>query len=122
MDTKWKKRKKIVSFIMFFLGVSLSLGSFAEILRLKPAGVRIWQLDRMLEDDYQESRRFREYVERRLEDFLLMAAGGDGLWGIWGYEDGTYYGGGYDGYLYEDFGPHTQNLDRKSTRLNSSHR
>ena len=94
MDTKWKKRKKIVSFIMFFLGVSLSLGSFAEILRLKPAGVRIWQLDRMLEDDYQESRRFREYVERRLEDFLLMAAGGDGLWGIWG----------YDGYLYEDFG------------------
>lgn len=79
---------------MFFLGVSLSLGSFAEILRLKPAGVRIWQLDRMLEDDYQESRRFREYVERRLEDFLLMAAGGDGLWGIWG----------YDGYLYEDFG------------------
>ena len=53
MDTKWKKRKKIVSFIMFFLGVSLSLGSFAEILRLKPAGVRIWQLDRMLEDDYQ---------------------------------------------------------------------
>ncbi len=94
MDTKWKKRKKIVSFIMFFLGVSLSLGSFAEILRLKPAGVRIWQLDRMLEDDYQESRMFREYVERRLEDFLLMAAGGDGLWGIWG----------YDGYLYEDFG------------------
>ena len=94
MDTKWKKRKKIISFIMFFLGVSLSLGSFAEILRLKPAGVRIWQLDRMLEDDYQESRRFREYVERRLEDFLLMAAGGDGLWGIWG----------YDGYLYEDFG------------------
>ncbi len=89
---------------MFFLGVSLSLGSFAEILRLKPAGVRIWQLDRMLEDDYQESRRFREYVERRLEDFLLMAAGGDGLWGIWGYDDGTYYGGGYDGYLYEDFG------------------
>lgn len=89
---------------MFFLGVSLSLGGFAEILRLKPAGVRIWQLDRMLEDDYQESRRFREYVERRLEDFLLMAAGGDGLWGIWGYDDGTYYGGGYDGYLYEDFG------------------
>ncbi|MDE6973367.1 MAG: HAMP domain-containing histidine kinase [Lachnospiraceae bacterium] len=66
--------------------------------------MRIWQLDRMLEDDYQESRRFREYVERRLEDFLLMAAGGDGLWGIWGYDDGTYYGGGYDGYLYEDFG------------------
>lgn len=89
---------------MFFLGVSLSLGGFAEILRLKPASVRIWQLDRMLEDDYQESRRFREYVERRLEDFLLMAAGGDGLWGIWGYDDGTYYGGGYDGYLYEDFG------------------
>ena len=104
MDTKWKKRKKIISFIMFFLGVSLSLGGFAEILRLKPASVRIWQLDRMLEDDYQESRRFREYVERRLEDFLLMAAGGDGLWGIWGYDDGTYYGGGYDGYLYEDFG------------------
>ena len=105
MDTKWKKRKKIISFLIFFLGVSLSLGSLAGILKAKPSNIRIWQLDRLLEDDYQQSKRFREYVENRLENFLVMATGGEGLWGIWGYDDGTYYGGGYDGsYYYGDYG------------------
>ena len=89
MDTKWKNRKKAISFLLFFLGVSLTLGSLAEILRRKPAGVHIWELDRLLEDDYQESARFRAYVAGRLEDFLIMATGGEGLWGIRGYEDGA---------------------------------
>ncbi len=107
MDTKWKNRKKAISFLLFFLGVSLTLGSLAEILRRKPAGVHIWELDRLLEDDYQESARFRAYVAGRLEDFLIMATGGEGLWGIRGYEDGTCYGSGkwYDGgYGYGDSG------------------
>ena len=89
MDTKWKNRKKAISFLLFFLGVSLTLGSLAEILRRKPASVHIWELDRLLEDDYQESARFRAYVAGRLEDFLIMATGGEGLWGIRGYEDGA---------------------------------
>ena len=107
MDTKWKNRKKAISFLLFFLGVSLTLGSLAEILRRKPAGVHIWELDRLLEDDYQESARFRAYVAGRLEDFLIMATGGEGLWGIRGYEDGACYGSGkwYDGgYGYGDSG------------------
>ena len=89
MDTKWKNRKKAISFLLFFLGVSLTLGSLAEILRRKPASVHIWEFDRLLEDDYQESARFRAYVAGRLEDFLIMATGGEGLWGIRGYEDGA---------------------------------
>ena len=99
MDTKWKNRKKAISFLLFFLGVSLTLGSLADILRRKPAGVHIWELDRLLEDDYQESARFRAYVAGRLEDFLIMATGGEGLWGIRGYEDDACYGSGkwYDG-------------------------
>ncbi len=107
MDTKWKNRKKAISFLLFFLGVSLTLGSLAEILRRKPAGVHIWELDRLLEDDYQESARFRAYVAGRLEDFLIMATGGEGLWGIRGYEDEACYGSGkwYDGgYGYGDSG------------------
>ena len=101
MDTKWKNSKKIISFLVFFLGVSLALGSLAGILGKKPASAHIWELDRLLEDDYQENARFRDYVAGRLEDFLIMATGEEGLWGIWGYEDGTYYGSGcggrYDG-------------------------
>jgi signal transduction histidine kinase/F0F1-type ATP synthase membrane subunit c/vacuolar-type H+-ATPase subunit K len=107
LDTKWKNRKKAISFLLFFLGVSLTLGSLAEILRRKPAGVHIWELDRLLEDDYQESARFRAYVAGRLEDFLIMATGGEGLWGIRGYEDDACYGSGkwYDGgYGYGDSG------------------
>nr|WP_296473813.1 HAMP domain-containing sensor histidine kinase [uncultured Acetatifactor sp.] len=107
MDTKWKNRKKAISFLLFFLGVSLTLGSMADILRRKPAGVHIWELDRLLEDDYQESARFRAYVAGRLEDFLIMATGGEGLWGIRGYEDDACYGSGkwYDGgYGYGDSG------------------
>ncbi len=67
MDTKWKNRKNVISFLVFFLGVSLTLGSLAGILGKKPASVPVWELDRLLEDDYQENARFREYVAGRLE-------------------------------------------------------
>ena len=96
MDTKWKNRKRIISFLTFFLGISLSLGSISGIFRAKPSDVRIWQLDRLLENDYQQSERFRGYVVNRLENLLIMATGGEGLPGAWE------YGGGfcYDGYYY----------------------
>ncbi len=110
MDTKWKNRKRIISFLVFLLGVSLTLGSLADILRKKPGNVNVWELDRVLARDYQEEARFRAYVEDRLQDFLIMATGGEGLWGFWGYEDGTYYGDGYGyrfhgeyGYGYSEF-------------------
>ena len=56
--------------------------------------------DRLLEDDYQESGRFREYVENRLWKCLVMATGGEGLWNTWGYEDGAYYDGSYEEFYY----------------------
>ena len=104
MDTKWKNRKKIISFLIFVLGVSMTLGGLTDILRTKPSGAKLWQVDRILEDDYQQNVRFRGYIANRLENFLIMATGGKGLGGIWGYNNGTYYGGGYDGsYYYGDF-------------------
>ncbi len=100
MDTKWKNRKRGISLLIFFLGVSLTLGGLTDILRTKPAGAKLWQVDRILEDDYQQSVRFRGYIASRLESFLIMACGGNGLGGIWGYNNGTYYSGGYDGNWY----------------------
>ncbi len=102
MDTKWKKSKKIISFLVFFLGVCLTLDGMIGILQNKPNGVSLLQPEKMLEDDYQQSSRFRAYISGRLDSFLIMATGGDGLGGIWGYDDGTYYGGGYNGDYYGD--------------------
>ena len=104
MDTKWKKSKKIISFIVFFLGVSLTLGSLMDLGRSKPSGVRIWQMDKLLEEDYQQTGRFRTYIANRLENLLIMATGGSGLGDIWGYSSGAYYGYGYYGAShYEDY-------------------
>ncbi len=100
MDTKWKNRKKGISFLIFVLGVSLTLGSLVNLLKAKPSRVRIWQVNKLLEEDYQESARFRAYITDRLENLLIMATGGEGLWGIWGYNDGTYYGDDFDGSYY----------------------
>ncbi len=85
MDTKWKNRKNAVSFMIFGLGASLTLGSISGILRDKPDGAHIWQADQILEEDYQQSRRFRGYISGRLENFLVMACGGD-LRRSWGYD------------------------------------
>ena len=90
MDTKWKNRKKGISFIIFVLGVTLTLGSAAQIFRDKPSGVKIWQLNKMLEDDYQTTGKFRKYIANRLEIFLIMATGGRGLENQWLYYN---YGG-----------------------------
>ena len=100
MDTKWKNRKNAISFIVFLLGVSLTMGSLAGILRDKPAGVRLWQTERLFEGDYQQNYRFQDYITGRFWSFLTMAVGGD-LERSWGYDgdvywDGYYYSG-YDG-------------------------
>ncbi len=100
MDTKWKNRKNAISFIVFLLGVSLTLGGLAGILRDKPAGVRLWQTERLFEGDYQLNYRFQDYITGRFWSFLTMAVGGD-LERSWSYDgdvywDGYYYGS-YDG-------------------------
>ena len=100
MDTKWKNRKNAISFIVFLFGVSLTMGSLAGILRDKPAGVRLWQTERLFEGDYQQNYRFQDYITGRFWSFLTMAVGGD-LERSWGYDgdvywDGYYYSG-YDG-------------------------
>ena len=108
MDTKWKKSKKIISFIIFFLGICLTLEGITGVLQNKPHGVRIHHLEKMLEDDYQQSANFRSFISERLDSFLVMATGGDGLGGIWGYDNGTYYGGEYYGrYYYGDYNEET---------------
>lgn len=102
MDTKWKNRKNAVSFMIFGLGASLALGGFSGILGDKPGSVRLWQVDKILEDDYQLSGRFRDYISGRLENFLVMACGGD-LRRSWGYDGSGYYGD-YGGDYYGAYG------------------
>ncbi|MCM1134252.1 MAG: HAMP domain-containing histidine kinase [Clostridium sp.] len=115
MDTKWKNRKSAVSFIIFFLGVSLTLGGIAGLIKDKPSGARLWQFDKLLQNDYQQSVRFQNYMEGQLENFLSMATGGipNDIWeydmgildeyGI-SYDDYYYNGGFYEGdYGYDDY-------------------
>ena len=72
MDTKWKNRKKGISFIIFFAGVSLTLDGGVNLLQNLPGD--FWrQPEQVLQDDYQQSNRFREYIAGRLETFLAMA-------------------------------------------------
>jgi len=89
LDTKWKNRKKAVSFILFFAGATLTLGSVVNMWRNKPGGTRIPQ---MFEQDYQKSREFRSYMATRLDNFLIMASGGSGLRDFY-YDNGYIYDG-----------------------------
>ena len=91
MDTKWKKSKKIISFIIFFLGVCLTLEGMIGVLQYRPYGFSLLHPEKLLEDDYQQSGQFQDYISDRLNSFLIMATGGDGLGGIWSYGNGSYY-------------------------------
>ena len=87
MDTKWKNRKKGISFIIFFAGASLTLGGGIELAQKLPGS--FWRHpDKVLQDDYQQSYRFRDYISGRLEAFLAMAT--------------DYYDCYYDIYCYYD--------------------
>ncbi len=85
MDTKWKKRKAKISFICYFLGLSLLLGSVLNIVWLWKGEGFSWQkLGAVFEhelfaegkEDYQKKDSFREEICSRLEIFLTMATGG----------------------------------------------
>ncbi len=90
MDTKWKNRKKAISFMIFALGVTLTLGGITGLMRDKPRGAAFWQLEKILENDYQESERFRNYIGNRLGNLLSIAAGGVPE-DTWIYDNGIYY-------------------------------
>ncbi len=101
MDTKWKNRKKAISFMVFFLGVSLTLGSAVEIWKNKPYGVKIYEPGKIFEKDYRNSAKFREYVANRLNNFLVMAAGGTDIADVLWMYDGD-YGTVYETFKYAD--------------------
>ncbi len=99
MDTKWKNRKKATSFIVFFAGVSLTLGGGIELLQNLPGD--FWRHpDQVLQDDYQQSYRFRDYIAGHLENFLAMATDSyDGYYNC--YDSYDYYGYAYPGIIQE---------------------
>lgn len=93
MGTKSKKRKRIVSFAAFFLGVSLLILGGAALLR---QGISLYWSGSgwsdLWEEDYQNTVEFRNYIQGRLYHFLAMGTGG---------EVGSYYGP--DGYYWDAY-------------------
>lgn len=91
MDTKWKNIRNVLSFIIFFLGVSLTLGNLSGLIRRMPGKISDWISGKLLEDDYQRSSDFRQHISGRLENFLSIAISGCPAY--WGYYDNynTYY-------------------------------
>ncbi|MDE5891443.1 MAG: hypothetical protein K2H45_00825, partial [Acetatifactor sp.] len=74
--------------MIFFAGVSLTLGNSISLLQKLPGD--FWNHpDRVLQDDYQQSSRFREYISGRLETFLSMATNsfGNNYYDFYGYID-----------------------------------
>lgn len=96
MDTKLKKCKIIVSFIVFVLGVSLLLNGVVKGINVTQEGSWNEQLSMAFEDDYQNTGEFRWYISDSLEDFLAMAAGAP-IGQHWSRESGNNY---YESYVY----------------------
>ncbi len=75
MDTKWKKWKVPVSFLVFVLGVCLLLGGGLLSVRWTA------QLDGspadLLRGNYQNTQRFRRYLSGELEVLLALGSAGD---------------------------------------------
>ena len=92
MDTKWKNIKKALSFLIFFLGVSLTLWNISGLLRRMSDGMLLRISGTLLEDDYQQSWEFQNYMTSRLEGFLSIAVNG--------YPAGWEYYSGCDPYDY----------------------
>lgn len=75
--------------MIFFVGVSLTLGSTVGLLQNLPGDFSLKHPDRVLQDDYQQSLRFRNYISNRLETFLAMATDsyGSGYYHYYDYYD-----------------------------------
>lgn len=82
--------------MIFFAGVSITLASSIDLLQNLPGN--FWKHpDRVLQDDYQQSSRFRGYISDRLETFLAMATNSyTGCYDNY-YDYNSYYGYAYPG-------------------------
>lgn len=76
MDTKWKSIKRALSFLIFFLGVSLTLWNLSGLLRRMPERISAWKSGELLANDYQQSWEFQNHITNRLESFLSIAVNG----------------------------------------------
>lgn len=78
MDTRSKKRKQVISFAVFFLSVSLLLTNGAVVLRrlLSMGNWKEYGISQLMEQDYQNTWDFRQFIQGRLSDFIAMASGG----------------------------------------------
>ena len=76
MDTKWKNIKNVLSFTVFFLGVSLTLWNTSGLLQRMPNEMSLWTSGELFDNDYQQSWSFQNYISNRLEDFLSIAVNG----------------------------------------------
>ena len=90
MDTKWKKCRIIVSFMAFFLGMTLLLVNFFSMLRL------LAETDYQAGSDYQRTEEFADYMSGRLETLISAAAGGEN------WDGGSYSSDTAAGYVYEE--------------------
>lgn len=92
MVTRWKKWKLIVSFAAFFVGMTLLLVNFFNMLNL------LARTDFQAGRDYQKTEEFADYISERLETLVSAAVGGED-WN--GEMEG--YGTAYENvYVYED--------------------
>ena len=74
MDTKWKKLKAAISFLVFFSGMTLFINNL-----IVAAGLAVRSGGEVLrgETDYQTKEEFRWYISDRLEELLSAATGGE---------------------------------------------
>ena len=113
MDTKWKNIKKALGFIIFFLGVSLTIWNGVQLSKRLPGKLSSWTPEKLFSEDYQHSQRFRNHISNRLELFLTIAAGGapsgwiyDNGWRFYSgdtFYDDRYYDSSTDS-ITEDYG------------------
>ncbi len=113
MDTKWKNIKKALGFIIFFLGVSLTIWNGVQLSKRLPGKLSSWTPGKLFSEDYQHSQRFRNHISNRLEIFLTIAAGGapsgwiyDNGWRFYSgdtFYDDRYYDSSTDS-ITEDYG------------------
>lgn len=85
MAIKWKKSKNLMSFGIFFTGVSLTiLGGAGMLSNIVYQRGNSGTAQGIFEEDYQKSERFQNYMEARLEEFLAVSSG-EMLWDSYWY-------------------------------------
>ena len=77
MDTKWKKSKAVLGFLAFLLGVSLLLeGALYFGTVMTSSNSRAWVYD-SFKSDWRRTREFKNFASNRLEQLIMMGAGGN---------------------------------------------